>query len=139
MLSLNDIEVIKEQSYACFPSQLSNVCEVYPLKMEEIIKMGSDKYKGYLNLLLLTEAEIAKMIEEKAKIEVDLSEITTLSYLLQSAKLSDSFLLDLQNAFTTFIKEEVLLLPKINAVLIGNDFSKKRLITEKIFLIFKIY
>ena len=133
MLSLNDIEVIKEQSYACFPSQLSNVCEVYPLKMEEIIKMGSDKYKGYLNLLLLTEAEIAKMIEEKAKIEVDLSEITTLSYLLQSAKLSDSFLLDLQNAFTTFIKEEVLLLPKINAVLIGNDFSKKRLITEKNF------
>lgn len=133
MLSLNDIEVIKEQSYACFPSQLSNVCEVYPLKMEEIIKMGSDKYKGYLNLLLLTEAEIAKMIEEKTKIEVDLSEITTLSYLLQSAKLSDSFLLDLQNAFTTFIKEEVLLLPKINAVLIGNDFSKKRLITEKNF------
>lgn len=67
MLSLNDIEVIKEQSYACFPSQLSNVCEVYPLKMEEIIKMGSDKYKGYLNLLLLTEAEIAKMIEEKQR------------------------------------------------------------------------
>ena len=56
MLYLNDIEVIKEQSYACLPSQLSNVCKVYPLKMEEIIKMGSDKYKGYLNLLLLTEA-----------------------------------------------------------------------------------
>ena len=42
------------------------------------------------------------------------------------------FLLELQSCFSTFIKEEILLLPKINSVLVGNA-QDKRLITDKNF------
>ena len=42
------------------------------------------------------------------------------------------FLLELKNTFSTFIKEEVLLLPKINSVLVGGPAAskEKRLITN---------
>ena len=42
------------------------------------------------------------------------------------------FLLELQNAFSTFIKEDILLLPRINAVLVG-PMAEKRLITKENF------
>jgi hypothetical protein len=48
---------------------------------------------------------------------------------LKSAAMSERFSLDLNAAFSTFIKkEEILLLPKINAVLVG-PMTEKRLIT----------
>jgi hypothetical protein len=58
-----------------------------------------------------------------------------LEYLLQSAANDDMFLLELKDAFSTFIKEEVLLLPKINSVLVGGAAAveEKRLITPKNF------
>lgn len=58
--------------------------------------------------------------------------ITPLQYLLKSAELSDMFLLELQNAFSTFIQEDILLLPKINSVLVGLP-SEKRLINNENF------
>jgi hypothetical protein len=52
--------------------------------------------------------------------------------LLLSTEQNDSFLLDLQNVFSTFIKEEVLFLPSINSILVGSP-DDKRLITVENF------
>lgn len=136
MLSANQIRTIKEQAYAGVPSQLPGVCEVYPGMMADYLRMGSDVYNKNLGLLLLTEQDIDKIITEKIGDNSKLKGITPLPYLLQSANVNDTFFLELEAAFSTFIKEEILLLPTINAVLVGPK-AEKRLITEKNFFDFQ--
>ena len=133
MLSTNQIEIIREQAYCCVPSNFNDICEVYPFTPYEIIKMGRDKYNRKLGMLLLTETDICQIIKEKTGEDVPIETIHPLEYLLQSASLNDTFLLDLQDAFSTFIKEDILLLPKINSVLIGANPMERRLITEDTF------
>lgn len=136
MLSPNQIETIKEQAYVGVPSVLTGVCRIVPRTMYDIIEMGTDNYDERLGLLLLTETDIAKIIKEKTGQEPKIEEIYPLSYLLQSTAYDDMFLLKLQSAFSTFIQEDILLLPKINSVLVGPP-QEKRLITEKNFMDFQ--
>ena len=136
MLSPNQVETIKEQAYVGAPSILTGVCKVIPRTIYDIIEMGTNNYNAKLGLLLLNETDIAKIIKEKTGQEPKIEEIYPLSYLLQSAAHADMFLLELQSAFSTFIKEDVLLLPKINSVLVGSP-QEKRLITEKNFVDFQ--
>ena len=98
--------------------------------MIDMLRMGSDIYSSRLNLLLLTEADINEIIKKKNLKENEVPDLTPLSYLLKSAELNEMFFLELQNAFSTFIQEEILLLPKINSVLVGSP-EEKRLITNK--------
>ena len=137
MLSANKIEEIKEQAFCNLPSPLIDekfICNVYPYSINNIVRMGSHNYHSKLALLLLTETDIASIIKEKTGQEVPIETIHPLEYLLSSAQYDDRFLLELKDTFSTFIKEEVLLLPKINSILVGGDskeaIAEKRLITE---------
>lgn len=132
MLSAKKIEAIQLQAYTGKPSKFQNICKIYPLKIPEITEMGIDEYYEQLGLLLLTDFEIQEILEKKG-VKKNIEELEPLTYLLQNAEVSDKFLLDLQTAFSTFIKEEVILLPKINSVLVGSDVKDKRLITPKNF------
>lgn len=135
MLSTEQIEVIKEQAYGGYASELPGVCMVWPGMMDEMLKMGSNEYSNRLNLLLLTKDGVEKILEEKRQKGVNISEdtdMTPLTYLLQSANKNEKFLLELITAFSTFIKEDILLLPKINAVLVGSKVER-RLITDENF------
>lgn len=129
MLSANEIKVIKEQAYAGFPSRLGNVCDVYPGMMRDLLKMGRNIYDKRLGILLLTDSEAQDFFKQKTNQEIN---ITAFDYLLQSASVNDTFFLELTEAFSTFIKEEILLLPKINAVLVG-PMAERRLITKNNF------
>lgn len=108
---------------------LPGICKVYPGMMDEMLEMGSDEYSKRLNLLLLTTPDIEKLIAEKGSDPDKFGDLHPLVYLLRSAATSDMFLLELEAAFSTFIKEDILLLPKINAVLVG-PMTEKRLITK---------
>lgn len=136
MLSANQIEEIKEQAFLCVPSNFLNIGKVYPYTVKDIVVMGTQTYYRYLGLMLLSEVEISEIIKEKTGEEVPIEQINSLEYLLQSAEINDMFLLEVQNAFTTFLKEETLLLPAIDSVLIGKP-EEKRLITKENFGIFQ--
>lgn len=128
--------VIKEQAYAGYPSRLPGVCFVHPVLVGEMLKMGSNVYSSRLGMLLLTPNEIRKIMEEKGAEVNENTDLSPLPFLLKSAQANDSFYLELQAAFATFIKEEITLLPKINSVLIG-PMAEKRLINEKNFTDFQ--
>ena len=130
MLSSNEIKKIKEQAYAGYPSQLKGVCDVYPSMMADFLK-DSTKFSGRLGLLLLTESEIVDLAKEKGR-NLQIDDVHVLEFLLFNAEQDDNFLLELESAFSTFIKEDILLLPSINSVLIGPP-DEKRLITEENF------
>ena len=136
MLSANQMEIVKEQAFCKEPSSLYNddgkfICNVYPKSINEIVRMNSSKYYRRIALLLLTETEIYENLKKIGR-EIPIEEIHPLAYLLQASANDDKFLLELQDTFSTFIKEEVLLLPKINAILIGGEsaIQERRLITE---------
>ena len=133
MLSANKIEEIKEQAFLGLPSSLDNICKVYPLKSPEIVEMGTITYNGKLGLLLLTEVDIVNIIKEKTGEEIPIEDIHPLEYLIQSAALDDMFLLELKSIFSTFLKEDIKVLPKINAILIGNPLEKRLITNDKIF------
>lgn len=132
MLSAESIEDIRVQAMTGQPSAFKDICKVYPLTVQEVAKIGYNTYNRYLGILITDEMSIAETIKKKTQETVPLENIRPLEYLLTSANLNDMFLLELQESFSTFIKEEVLLLPKINAVAIGNP-TDRRLITEKNF------
>lgn len=136
MLSANQMEIVKEQAFCKKPSSLHNddgkfICNIYPKSINEIVEMNSSKYYRRIALLLLTETEIYENLKKIGR-EIPIEEIHPLAYLLQASANDDKFLLELQDTFSTFIKEEVLLLPKINAILIGGEsaIQERRLITE---------
>ena len=128
MLSHRQIERIKEDAFSWISSLLPNVCRVTPLTMGEILKLGMDSYNSKLGILLLTEVDIVKIIKEKTGQEIPIENIEPLSYLLQSAEHDDMFLLELQSAFATFIKEDIMLLPKIIAIITPTPIKPKKYI-----------
>lgn len=129
MLSLDQYNQIREQAFACVPSILNGVCKVYPYTMREIIEMGSNNYYSYLGTLLLSKDEIGQIIQKKTGQKPKEDDIPdTLTYLIQSADKNDTFLLELQIIFSTFLKEEVIILPELNTIVVG-DPSERRLIT----------
>lgn len=129
MLSHDEKELVKEEAFCGLSHDYKGIFSVSPLTIKEILEMNKMKYESHLALLLLTEVEIAKMIKEKTGEEPDLKNIQPLSFLLQSATVDDAFLLELTDCFHTFIKEDILLLPRINSVLVGPP-EQKRLITN---------
>lgn len=133
MFSLEKINDIKSKAFMGYPVQLDNICQIYPLTVSEVVEMGLLTYNKFLGLLLLTPEKIQEIVSEKSDQKIVTENFSVFSYLLQSADHDDTFLLELQNAFSTFLKEEVLLLPTINAVLVGNP-AEKRLIKEPQFL-----
>ncbi len=131
MLSSKELSVIREQAYCGYPSQLKGVCDVYPSMMRDYLK-NTIQFSGRLGILLLTETEISDLIKKKTGKEIPIDQIRVLDHLLQSAEHDDNFLLDLQEAFSTFIKEDIFILPSYHAVVVGPP-EEKRWITEKNF------
>lgn len=132
MLSIEQIKTIQAQAYAGEPSVLPGVCEVYPTMMVDYIK-NPIRHSGLLGLLLLNEQGIIEIMEKNnknSKKKIDTSNIEPLHFLLEQADKSDGFFLELKQAFSTFIREDILLIPKIDAILVGNNPEEKRLITK---------
>ena len=136
MLLANQIEDIKAQAYMGCGSPLLEVCKIYPLTIKEIIELGYSTYKTYLSTLLLDEVAISQHIKEKTGEDISPEKIDPLTYLLSSAEQNDSFLLEVQSMFSTFIKEDVLLLPEISSVVIG-DPLQRRIINSQNFKVFQ--
>ena len=130
MLLANQIEDIKAQAYMGCGSPLLEVCKIYPLTIKEIIELGYSTYKTYLSTLLLDEVAISQHIKEKTGENISPEKIDPLTYLLSSAEQNDSFLLEVQSMFSTFIKEDVLLLPEISSVVVGDPLERRIINSE---------
>lgn len=103
---------------------------VYPLKIKEVIAMGEDNYLAQLNLLTLTSMDLVETYKKK-KIPVP-DDIDVFDNLMESCERDNSFLLDLENAFFTFLREEVQILSDLKLISVGNGLEK-RIIDKNIF------
>ena len=131
MLSNNEIQLVKEQAYCGYPSQLKGVCDIYPSMMRDYLK-NTIQFSGRLGILLLTETEVINLIKEKTGKEISGEDVHVLEFLLQSAEHDNGFLLELQDALSTFIKEDIFILPSYHAIVVGPP-EQKHWITEENF------
>lgn len=110
---------------------LGDVCMVYPLKIKEVIGMGEDKYKQQLNLLTLTSSDLFEHYQKKGiKVSED---IDVFDNLMESCENDDAFLLDMQEAIHTFIREQVQILSELRIIVVGNGIDKRIINKEKFF------
>ena len=113
----------------------NNICWVYPLKIKEIIGMGQDIYNECLSLLTLDIREIHKDMRKHGVPEEELN-FSAFDYLLMQAQVNENFnndstfLLKLQKAFSTFIREKVHFSYSTHEIIIGNDFSERRVLNN---------
>ena len=91
-----------------------NLCLVYPVTLSEIAQLGEEKFFHMLNLLTITTEDINA---ETAMSPFD--------FLLVNSVNSD-FFLELQNAFSTFIREEITILPRERAIRIGDKLMYEK-------------
>lgn len=129
MLSPERIDEIKSQAFLGRASSLENGIKIYPLSISEILDMGIIQYNSYIGLLLLTQQDIQNKIKEKTNKIIPLEEIDILSYLVASADMNDNFLLDLKSAFSTFCQRDVLIIPELESIAVGE--IKEHLLIDK--------
>ena len=123
---------IQCKAFLNFPYAFSTICIIYPLTMGEIIgSIGQLNYSSYITLLTLDEFDIAQKAKSKG-INIDPTEINAFNYIIDSAKNNYTFLLEVKNAFRTFIREEIMILFDEYTIVIG-DAKDKRLITSQNF------
>lgn len=105
------------------PIDFNGICWVYPLTIREILSISQEQYQKDLSILTISKKEIDEFTKGKF-------EGTPFLYLLFQCYYQDSFLVDLKKAFSTFIKEKVIVSFETKEIIIGTDFKEKRVINE---------
>jgi hypothetical protein len=110
----------------------NDLCWIYPLKMKEIIGMGQDEYSEHLSIVC---ADIGEIQREMKKANIPEEEICSsiLEYFSLRCFADSTFLVKLQEAFFTFIREKIHFLPEEQIFIIGEDFSSKRFLDKNNF------
>ena len=135
-MSLIDVEDIKQKTFMGYPILFSDesgdICLIPPITIGDKVRLGNS-YQTYLSLLTLSEEEIEELLKYKIGEEAkDLAKISPFEYLMVSAEANETFFMDLKTAFTTFIRDEVFIIPKAQEIRIG-DIRQGRKITKENF------
>ena len=114
----------------------NNICWIYPLQLKTIIGMGEKFYNELLSLLVIDIQEVQKEMRKNGISEEDLPS-SAFDYLLQNAQASmtfgfdkGTFLIKLQQAFSTFIREKVHFSYDTQEIYIGEDISERRVLNK---------
>ncbi|MDD4876984.1 MAG: hypothetical protein PHQ86_07665, partial [Dehalococcoidales bacterium] len=99
------------------PYNYNDICLIYPLSTGKVLAL-QEKYGIYLQILTMDRSFMIRTLKEKG-VEVNASDIPQpFDYLIQSADYDSNFLLELERAFRTFIKEEVRILSKTRQIVV---------------------
>jgi hypothetical protein len=120
----------------------NDICWIYPKRLKEIISMGQDKYHKYLSLLVTDIREVQKELRKNPNIKEEDLNFTAFEYLFMQYETAEflslqkndrTFLVELKEAFSTFIREEVHFSKDTREIFIGNSLSPKKKLTAENF------
>ena len=109
------------------------ICLIHPIKVQEYIKLGN-QYQQYLTLLTISEEELEDMSEKilDPQQKADFLALTPFKYIMSMSQFNDTFLIDLKNAFSTFLKDEIHIIPQVQQIVVGK-IDQGRIINEENF------
>lgn len=123
---MNSIDKLK--LLAGLPITMSDfTCSIYPATLKEIASLGVNEYFKYVNLLTIKEDEILKIVKEK---------IDPFDFLFINSVYKETFKEEFVKALYFFIKDEILFLPDVEAIVIGK-FEEGRMLTKENFFEFQ--
>ena len=125
---MNSIKVDNLGLFYGKPLLVNDICVVYPPTLGDIAQIGVQPFYNYIGLLTMDKKELFESSNEA----------TEIAYLLATATLNVDFYDLIKEAFLFFIKEEITLLPELEAIQIGK-LEEKRLLLEDDFIIFQDY
>jgi hypothetical protein len=110
----------------------NDICWVYPLTLKEIIGMGYEKYNEYVSFICADIRDVQKEMKKEGVHDKDIPN-TLFEYLMQQSQNNELFLMKLQEAFSTFIREKVHFLLDEQVICIGTEFNKQKTLTKNNF------
>ena len=123
---MNSIDKLK--LLAGLPITMSDfTCSIYPATLKEIASLGVNEYFKYVNLLTIKEDEILKIVKEK---------IDPFDFLFINSVYKETFKEEFVKALYFFIKDQILFLPDVEAIVIGK-FEEERMLTKENFFEFQ--
>lgn len=123
MFLINEEEV-KLKAFAgapyLFGEEEEPICLIQPLTVKELVKLGT-KYQHYLSLLTISEDELEDLAEQiyDPIQKADFEKLTPFDYLMVMSEYNDTFFVDLKQAFSTFLKDEIFIIPQVGQIALG--------------------
>lgn len=116
---------IESLAYICAPYNFDDICFIYPMTVGTILALDK-KYDISTQLLTIDRSFIIQRYQLAYGEDFDINNIPTpLEYLMMSCEIDNEFLLELKNAFLTFIREEVTILISSCQIVIGSPLDKR--------------
>ena len=118
-----------EQFFVGIPTEIKNICKVYPVTVREIAEIGAKNFYSYLSFFTLEKEDIDDFLKEQ-KMEV---QITPFQFTLINAHEDKQYFNNLQKAFKFFLHEENITILVGNEAIVLGDIREERLIMEEDF------
>ena len=116
----------EEQFYVGIPTQIDNICKVYPVTLREIAQVGVKNFYSYLNLFTLEKEDIDEFLRQQG-VEED---ITPFQFTLINASSDEQYLQNLQEAFKFFLHEDKITVLADNEAIVLGELTENRLLME---------
>lgn len=133
--------MIKANTFLALPLWFKNICQIYPPRVNDVVEnLDFSKYKS---ILLLSAEEVEDIfVEQKQELE---NYPTPLEFLLANSYNSKEYEQLAKEAFSFFIREEVVFLYDLKAIWIGGEkvladtesIDQVRVLTEENFFDFQ--
>lgn len=119
----------KEQFFVGIPTEIGNICKVYPVTVREIATIGAKNFYSYLNLFTLDKEDIDEFLQQQGVEE----RLTPFQFTLINANEDKQYLENLEKAFKFFLHEEQITVLVDNEAIILGDINEGRVLTEEDF------
>ena len=119
----------KEQFFVGIPTEIENICKIYPVTLKEIAQVGVKNFYSYLNLFTLQEEDIEDFLKQQGIEE----KMTPFQFTLINADNDKQYLNNLQEAFKFFLREDNITILSENEAIILGDLKENRIVNEEIF------
>lgn len=119
----------KEQFFVGIPTEIGNICKVYPVTVREIATIGAKNFYSYLNLFTLDKEDIDEFLQQQGVEE----RLTPFQFTLINANEDKQYLENLEKAFKFFLHEEQITVLVDNEAIILGDINEGRVLKEEDF------
>lgn len=119
----------KEQFFVGIPTEIGNICKVYPVTVREIATIGAKNFYSYLNLFTLDKEDIDEFLQQQGVEE----RLTPFQFTLINANEDKQYLENLEKAFKFFLHEEQITVLVDNEAIILGDINEGRVLREEDF------
>lgn len=119
-----------EQFYCGIPTQISNICSIYPATLREIAQVGVKNFYSYLNFFTLNKEDINDYL---AQVQAPTNDLSVFQFHLLNSRTDKTYANNFQKALEFFLHERDITILSNNEAIVLGDIAENRLIRNEEF------